>query len=222
MNEELTRPSLDLAVRFRLRTLLRLTTALAALAAIAGPFYRSAPPERRTPLLLVWSVILLMTGGSYYWRLREAVGRFQGRQVKFVVLQTGMTGATIQRAAIVFCAAPLVLLWTAFVSYAVAFEARAVNSLGHGLWIGSAAAGIIFSLSKRPLPFCEEGIPLAKGHVVPWRHIRFAEPIKGSLGAMKLRRFDGDIYVELPAQSRAAIQDFLRKKVPPPQALTRD
>ena len=73
MSEKLNQPPPDPVLRFRMRTMIAVTSVLAVLAAIAGPYYRSVDREAgRQGLLIFWSFIVLGSGVSFWMRVKES------------------------------------------------------------------------------------------------------------------------------------------------------
>jgi hypothetical protein len=200
-------------MRFRLRTVLLVTTATAILAAIAGPYYRSVGPDDQRRLLILWSVILLSVGASLYLRLRESVRRSQSGAVRYVVFASN--DWSFRRRPVLF------LLSLAGVGFMVVTATLIMNSEKGSRdypWYfaylcGSAAAGLIFGFVRRPVYLCEAGIPIAQGQLAPWKYIRGAAWMANFENKMKLRRYDGDIYIEVPSAIRNDVEAFLREKI---------
>ncbi|RIK80848.1 MAG: hypothetical protein DCC67_08840 [Planctomycetota bacterium] len=212
MKDDVHPPTPTAAPQFRLRTLLGVTTALAVLAALAGPLYRSAPPEGQTRLLMHWSALLSVTGLAYFSHQRENSRRHGGRPARFVVWETSRNRAAERRLWLGVWLW-LILVWICITSYAAAFEQHSAwEALGSSLIPGIAAAGLIASYSRRVLFLCDEGIPLAKRDFVQWHYIGAAEAVKWRSNVMRLRRRYGDIYIEVPAELYAAVETFLSEK----------
>ncbi|MCC6491896.1 MAG: hypothetical protein IT424_02625 [Pirellulales bacterium] len=212
MSEEVRPSNVDRAVRFRLRTLLWTTTALAVLAAVAGPLYRRAPAEGQTRLLIHWSALLAVTGLAYCSHQRDYARRHGGRAVRFVVWETSRSGRPARGVWGSLWLA-LVVCWIGVTSHAVALEQHSPwESLGSSLVPGLVAAGLIFFYSRRALFLCDDGMPLAKNCFVPWGHVHSVETVSGRPTVLKLGRLDGDVYIEVPADMRAALEEFLREK----------
>ena len=81
-----------------------------------------------------------------------------------------------------------------------------------GILVGSWTAAAIFSFVRRPRFVCEEGIPLGKNYVAPWKYIRHAEWQTDRPETLKLHRLDGDIYLDVPNDVRAEVEEFVRGK----------
>ena len=107
-----------------------------------------------------------------------------------------------------------VLVWLCLLSYMTGTIADSPTHLliYHGVLVGSTAAGLIFVFIRRPMYLCDDGIPLVKNHVAPWKYIRYAEWIADRPGVMKLRRLDGDIYLDVPNNVRDEVEALVRGK----------
>lgn len=211
----------DPIVRYRLRTLLMITMALAVLAAIAGPYYRSVEAVGQRNLLVFWSILLAWTGLSFWLRLRDALGQAEGRHVKFLLYSSRRSRFSAWSRLVFVIPASLFLLFYIVFNSIVAgqglispsLKPHYSNPLVQGLILGGWAATLIFAFVSRPLLLCEEGIPLSKHQLVRWRYIRNAEWLPNRPGVMKLRRYDGDIYIEVPPAIREEVEAFIREKI---------
>ena len=215
ISEEQHQPPLpDPVVRFRIRTLLIATTCLAVLAAIAGPFYRSVNASGQRSLLLLWSLVAVCVAGSCWLRFRESFGAKGQQQVRHVVFAPGKLRSRWGAFGFIVGAAGT-LAWLGALSYVVgkAPDSPTHILLYHGIFVGSTAASLVFVFVRRPIYLCEEGVPLAKNHVAPWKYIRHAEWVADRPGVMKLRRLDGDIYLDVPKDVRDAVESFVRGKI---------
>jgi hypothetical protein len=209
MSDTTETPTLDPVVRFRVRTLLGVTTALAILAAIAGPYYRTASSDAQPRLLTLWFTILLAGIASFWLRLRDHLRRDPALNVRFVVYyrKDGSPRAGIIVKAI-FCFG--VFIWTAVVSISITeAQGTVLFGLREGFVIGVVVSGAIFGLIRQPMALCDEGIPMGKGRTIPWKYIRYAVWMPESPDVLKLRRYDGDLYVEVPASIRDEVEAFV-------------
>ena len=207
----------DPVVRFRVRTLLIVTTVFAVLSAIAGPVYRIAPDEGRSNLLLFWTAIITCCAISYFVRLREAFLRSKSDSVRFVVYShTGKSGGGRRIVGGASCLAFLAVLIT--LTYDFGFDtttsqrSEIFTPLYWGFILGSGVAGYIVTFVRQPLYLCDGGIPLAKGHFAPWKYIRGAEWVASPPNVMKLSRYDGDVYIDVPSAIREDVAEFIREK----------
>jgi hypothetical protein len=224
MPKELNPPP-DPVVRFRIRTMIAVTTALAVLAAIAGTYYRSVEnAAARNKLLLAWSFLLVVAAVSFWFRVWEAWRRPEKLEVRYVVYARGRRRRSKWST---FWSAVLCIglgLWIAAGSYGIVLNAQSSTGpttfyerlfrspLGNigvmGIWVSA----LIFSFVRRPMFVCEEGIPLGKGFVAPWKYIRHAEWQTNRPETLKLHRLDGDIYVDVPNNVRGEVEGFVRSK----------
>ncbi len=118
-------------VRFRLRTLLTVTTVIAILAAIAGPYYRSVDSAGQRRLLIFWSAILLCSALSFWWRLRESIGKGAKLHVRFVVYAATDSWSVRERPSRLALGVIGVTVWTLLSS--------------HVMGSGGESRGVIFS-----------------------------------------------------------------------------
>ena len=76
----------------------------------------------------------------------------------------------------------------------------------HGFMLG----GFVLHFLRRPIYLCDNGVYGAIN--VPWKFIRHAEWVADRPGVMKLRRLDGDIYLDVPNDVRGEAEAFARGK----------
>ena len=112
----------------------------------------------------------------------------------------------------------LISLVTIMQSWSIATDNHRFAPLGaifnagfKGMCFGFMMGGAVLVFMRKPLYFCEEGVPGSFGFA-PWKYIRHAEWIADRPGVMKLHRLDGDIYVDLPPRERDAVEAFVRTK----------
>ena len=72
------------------------------------------------------------------------------------------------------------------------------------------ARGCVLHFLRRPIYLCENGVYGAIR--APWKFIRHAEWVADRPGVMKLRRLDGDIYLDVPNDVRGEAEAFVRGK----------
>lgn len=225
MAEELNQPPPDAVLQFRMRTVIAVTSVLAVLAAIAGPYYRSVDREAgRQGLLILWSFIVLGSGVSFWMRMKESWRVPTGCHFCYLVYGRGKyrRGAWSTLWNLLLCL--LLLGAIAFYSQTTAigprrgvFTPRSMaelygSPLLQGILVGSWTAALIFSFIRRPMFVCEEGIPQGKNYVAPWKYIRHAEWQTDRPETLKLHRLDGDIYLDVPNDVRADVEAFVRTK----------
>jgi hypothetical protein len=225
MSEELKQMPPDPVLRFRMRTMIAVTSVLAVLAAIAGPYYRSVDDEAgRQRLLIFWSFIVLGSGVSFWMRVKESWRVPANCRFRYLVYARGKYRRRGWSAlwSILLCL--LIAGWIALYSISAAIVPRGgvftprstaeffSSPLFQGMLIGSWTAALIFSFVRRPMFVCEEGIPLGKGYVAPWKYIRHAEWQTDRPETLKLHRLDGDIYLDVPNGVRGEAEAFVRGK----------
>lgn len=219
MSIELPPTPLAPVIRFRMRTVLAVTTVLAIAAAVAAPFWRKQAPPVQTALITYWVVILLCgaLGGWMNWRqawqLLPDAGdvRYIGWAAKHH--RWGTTASSL----ITFLSLAGFIAVVATQSGVIARGAQSlmlgplpVSSLAGGLAPGFMLGGAMLYFLRRPLYFCENGACGLTG--APWKYIRHAEWLTERPGVMKLHRLDGDIYADVPAIDREAVEAFVRTK----------
>jgi hypothetical protein len=221
-------PTPNFVLRYRVRTLLTVTVVVAILAAIAGPYWRRQTPEVRISLLGYWALLAACSCGSLWLRLRNAFSLQRDREgkqriVRMIVTQWGFRHMrpSLQWAGLAVTVL-FALFYTAIASRSVVVQLQ--GRLPTRSWIFWQTnlslvyvPALLFGLAAwfflpRPVFLCEEGIPLSQTVFVPWRYIRSAEWRRGRPGSLKLHRLDGDLYFEVPADQRAAVEEFLRTK----------
>jgi len=116
---------------------------------------------------------------------------------------------------IVFAVAGWVF-WMAIFSHIIASHAirdygGVFSALAWALQGGMVTAGMLMIAVPRPVLLAENGVWLG-GAYAPWKYIRHAEWLPDRPGAMKLRRLDGDIYIEVPERMRGEIEAFAGAK----------
>lgn len=195
---EVQLPNLQRVVRFPLRALLALTTAVALVAAAAGPVFRGVTLEGVARILVAWMAPLGMTAFLYTRHLKDASRLHCGMTVRFVVLHCVCHGGW-RRWFLPSQGGALILAWVGASSYLAALAFEGINAALHlSVWQGIAMAWLVFSISRRPLFLCEEGIPLKRKLIVPWHWIRSVDAVEGRPNVIRLRRWTSDIYIEAP------------------------
>lgn len=225
MSEEQFQPPSDPVLRFRMRTMIAVTSVLAVLAAIAGPYYRSIDDEAgRQRLLIFWSFIVLGSGVSFWMRLKESWRVPANCRLRYLVYARSKyrRGVWSTLWSILLCL--LLAGWIALYSISAAIVPRGgvftprstaeffSSPLFQGMMVGSWTAALIVSFIRRPMFLCEEGVPLGKVTLAPWKYIRQAEWQTDRPETLKLHRLDGDIYVDVPNDVRDEVEAFVRGK----------
>jgi hypothetical protein len=179
MSEEPLQSTPEPTIRFRLRTVLTATTALALLAAATGALARSVPAESRSSVLTQWGfdVAGIVLAAGWHWRQRRRDVRAAG-EVRFILRQSKPLRGAWRR---------LPLLWTLFLLIPAGRLLETVNPgstggpkpwglvLGESVvmlpFISVAVSQVIsFVMSLRPVSLSENGL-LAGGEFIGWHHV---------------------------------------------------
>jgi hypothetical protein len=220
MSDETLQSPPDPVVRFRIRTVFTVTTIVAIVAAIAAPYWRAQEPTVQKLLLVFWGcfVAFAALGGWRYWRQSSQVPPQAGR-IAFMGWPTGRKPwlpAAGLTAMIISLA--LISLVITMQSWSIARDNSRLSLRGaifnagfKGMCFGFMMGGAVLVFMRKPLYLCEEGVPGPFGFA-PWKYIRHAEWVADRPGVMKLRRLDGDIYVDVPNPVRGEAEAFVRGK----------
>ena len=182
MSEELNPPPPDPTIRFRLQTILVVTTIFAVAAAIAAPYWRQQSGPAQTRLIVYWTVVLLFGayGGWLNWRQSWQLPAGAG-SVACVGWATGRRRWHVE-------GSPLVMFFSlvgivAIVGSQSTVIARGRDNLTFGgvpfapLLMGGAhgfmLGGFVLYFLRRPIYLCENGVYGATR--APWKFIRHAE-----------------------------------------------
>lgn len=209
---------LDPVVRFRMRAILVVTALLAIAAAIAAPFWRRQTEPVQWELLAYWLGFLafaILFGWGHWraaWRHLPESG-----PIAQIVWLSGKTRLSLFHHPVgIVIMAVSVLAVLATQSHVIA-ERRHLSSsapffltIFQGLAPGSMFGGFLLIFMRRPVYLCENG--LSGGVYAPWKYIRHAEWTADRPEVMKLRRLDGDIYLNVPKDVRDAAEAFVRGK----------
>lgn len=208
-----------------MRTMIAVTSALAVLAAIAGPYYRSVDSEAgRRGLLIFWSFIVLGSGVSFWMRMKESWRVPANCRFRYLVYARGKyrrgVWSTLWSILLGLLLVGGIILFsrTAAIGPRGGFSSArpTANLLSSPLYLGmltgSWTAALIFSFVRRPMFLCEEGVPLGKATLAPWKYVRHAEWQTDRPETLKLHRLDGDIYLDVPNDVRAEVEAFVRGK----------
>ena len=209
---------LDPIVRFRVRAMLGATALLAIAAAIAAPFWRRQTEPVQWALLAYWLGFLAfgILAGWINWRtawrhLPESgpivqIAWLSGKTrlslfhhpLGIVILGTSMIG--------ILAAQSHVIAQRGHLASSAPFILTMLQGLTHGFMCG----GFLLIFLRRPVYLCENGV--SGGVYAPWKYIRHAEWVADRPGVMKLRRIDGDIYLDVPNGMRGEAEAFVRGK----------
>ncbi len=208
-------------MRFRLRSLLALVTVAAIVLAIAGIYYRRQTPEAQSALVTYWLCVAGCwgMGVAYQWTAPGRVAAQSG-DVRFVITSPAVNwrGMRSSRLGYWMRLALIVATWfvlLAFKSDQIVERVGRQNSMSYRLIQGIADGLLLtlFSLNFRVVPtyLCEHGVS-TYGALAAWKHVRHGSWLPDRPAWLKLRRLDGDIYLEIPATDRAAVEAFVREK----------
>jgi hypothetical protein len=167
---------------------------------------------------MLWSTVLVCATISFGFRYYEAFRGALNKQARLLVYRSA--GSSMRSRKWIFVlSVTAVCCWLAMMTHLMGFthipsKGGVANSPWyHGFLIGSAAAGLIINLVRQPMRLRDDGIPLGKGAVAPWKYIRGAMWLETAPNVMRLRRYDGDIYIEAPPAIRDQVEAFVREKI---------
>ncbi len=223
------------AIRFRLPALLAVMTLLALLAALAGPYFRRQSEVAQQSLVAFWAMMLVAACATLVWQWRRMMtpNRLMGTVHWRVTVD--WRRSWINPAVRIAAFAALVLLLTSEAEHVVRQTDRFAGGLS-SRWVNVSVRGIIKGLMlgffllpvllKQSAFICERGVWSLRRELV-WSKVREWEWLPNRPGVLRLRevrvsRFRGDVFLAVPAEFRAAIEDFVREKteltIPDPQA----
>jgi hypothetical protein len=144
---------------------------------------------------------------------RRPFDRGAKRQVRYIVYRTSNWSLGRNRFVRTASLAALAA-WIGFASYVIASEPTGKEGgvISIGFWTGLAVAAACLSFVRQPLHLCEEGIPMGRRSLVPWRYIRHAEWLLHRPNVMKLHRLGGDFFLDVPLSMRDEVETFMRGK----------
>lgn len=229
MSQHLPTAGANPVLQFRLRALIGATTAVAVLAAIAGPYYRSQPPERQSALLVYWSCIVVFTGVGLWtsWRDLWRVPREAGA-VRYLLWVTRGKYSLFHRWP---GQAAVLLAWLVLISfnsvtmsvmhspglpnaprmYTVMSRVGAGMTLLTGVGYGIATGALVMGLLRRPVFLTDNGVSQGTRGTA-WRHVRFAKWATNRPGVLRISWTFGDLYADPPPRQRDEIESFLRQR----------
>jgi hypothetical protein len=200
-----------------LRSLLALVTVAAVVFAIAGIYCRRQTTEAQGALLIYWAVVgtFFLVGIWRHWRTSWRIPKVAG--TPHFMIATPKPGARSSPAWrplrwIAPCTwLVLVAIHSDQVVDRVARHRALFLSVAIGLSDGMILALAAYALVKSPTYICEHGVSTAMV-LAPWKYVRHASWLPDRPTWLKLRRLDGDLYLEIPERNRAAIEAFVRTK----------
>jgi hypothetical protein len=207
---------LDPVMRFRLRAILWATTLLAIAMAMAAPYWRRQSEPVQWALAAYWFGFLAFAalGGWINWRtawrhLPEA------GPIAHIAWISGRTRLNpFQHPVGIAVLAISMLAVLAAQSHVIAqrghLASASLFTLTQGFAHGFMCGGFLLFFLRRPAYLCEKGI--LGGIYAPWKYIRHAEWMADRDGVLKLRRLDGDIYLDVPNEVHNAVEAFVRGK----------
>jgi hypothetical protein len=214
-----TAPALSVnpVVRFRTRTLLGVITGAAIVLAVTGAYYRRQTAEVQTALLIYWAVVatFFVIGAWHNWRVSWRIPTAAGAP-HFMIFtpKPGVRRSPAWRPLrwIAPCTwLVLVAIHTDQVVDHVGRPRALFLSVGIGLSDGMILALAAYALFTSPTYICEHAVSTGMA-LAPWKYVRHASWLPDRLTWLKLRRLDGDLYLEIPEKDRAAIEAFVRSK----------
>jgi hypothetical protein len=213
------------AIRFRLPALLAVMTALALLAALAGPYFRRQSEVAQQTLAAFWTIMLVAACATLIWQWRRMMtpNRLMGtvRWRTTLVWRRPWLSLAVRIAAF----AALVLLLASEAEHVVRQTDRFAGGL-RSQWADIAVRGTIKGLMlgffllpillKQSAFICERGVWSLRREVV-WSKLKAWEWMPDRPGVLRLReahssRFRGDLFLAVPAKFRAAVEAFVREK----------
>ena len=210
-------------VRFRMRTLLAITTIMAILAAIAGPYY---PHAERVGAAITPCILGDGSAVLSYWtgvELAKAYGRQPAngrcafrddaslatmershRSRDHDCLRSGLVDVIESRRTVESSAKNVA------VDMPSVFEI--ISVVGRGLWSGVVLSGMTMCILRVPVYLCENGC-LHLRMSIAWRQFTEAEWAPGDRGVLQLCRREGDIYLYVPPDQRQEVFEFVQGKI---------
>ena len=207
---------LDPVMRFRLRAILVATTLLAIALAMAAPYWRRQSEPVQWALAAYWFGFLAFgaLGGWINWRTawRHLPEAGPIAHIAWMSGRSQLNG--FQRTGGIVALAISMLAVLAAQSHSIAqrghLASASLFTLTQGFAHGFMCGGFLLFFLRRPAFLCENGILC--GIHAPWKYIRHAQWMADRDGVLKLRRLDGDIYLDVPKDVRGDVETFLRKK----------
>jgi hypothetical protein len=214
-------------VRFRLRTLLWITTVIAVLASIGGPYYRAQGPPAQKALLVYWGIgsVATLAMVAIQWRRVISIPRRLGdiRVNSFRASQHGRA-RIFQKLAILPAFAFVAV--HSFDAVRDAKRAEAANPpqgieliplAGRGLLCGCLLGSMTMLIVRMPVAICENGIALPQ-KPTKWEQVRSVSWLKNAedivkivYAPMPLRLEEAFLYV--PPEEREAAEAIFAEKM---------
>jgi len=206
-------------VHFRLRTILVATTVAAVLAGLAGWYFRRQELTAQQALLVYWGLVMTATLAAFVWRWRRAMAPDPSM---------GQVHWRVTSAWRYWWAAPVLRL--AIISFflgGLVFESgvivEATARMKHGsldywtfvllrsvIWGTVLGMGMIINFID-PAFVCERGVWMLY-RTMMWNRLKDWEWMSNRPGVLRLRGAQGKAFLHVPAEHRAAIEEFVRAK----------
>ena len=206
-------------VRFRLRTILVATTVAAVLAGLAGWYFRRQAPTAQQALLVYWGLVTTATLAAFVWRWRRSMTPDPSM---------GQVYWRVTSAWRWWWAAPLLRLnILAFFLWGLVYESAGIVEFTEStkpgtldFWtvvlLRSVIWGIVMGMGMiinfiDPAFVCERGISMLHRPIM-WNRLKEWEWMSNRPGVLRLRGDHGKAFLRVPAEHRAAVEEFVRAK----------
>lgn len=206
-------------VRFRLRTILVATTLAAVLAGFAGWYFRRQAPTAQQALLVYWGVVATATFTAFVWRGRRAMrpdasmGRAYWRVTS--AWRWWWAAPVLRLAIISFFLAGLVFESSVIVEATAKMKPGSLEFwtfvlLRSVIWGTVLGMGMIINFID-PAFVCERGVWMLHRTIL-WNRLKEWEWMTNRPGVLRLREAYIKAFLAVPAEHRAAIEEFVRAK----------
>ena len=206
-------------VRFRLRTILVATTVAEVLAGLAGWYFRQQEPTAQQALLVYWGLVTTATLAAFVWRWRRAMTPDASMgQVYWRVTSAWRWwwAAPVLRLAIVsFFLGGLVFESGVIVEATARMKPGSLDYwtfvlLRSIIWGTVLGMGMIINFID-PAFVCERGVWMLY-RTMMWNRLKDWEWMSNRPGVLRLRGAQGKAFLHVPAEHRAAVEEFVRAK----------
>lgn len=207
-------------IRFSMRTMLAITAIAAVVAAVAAAFWKRQTPEAQWDLLAFWGALLVGVGPVAWYSWREVSRhRLDAGPILFTLQSKSRFRLVnlINRSQFVRLSG-FALPFLSFIvlhSQTISNKGVRFSSMPMAALLGlmtSLMAGIPLQfMLRQQISLGANGILWGAG-IVPWKHIRHAEWLRDRPHMMKLRRRDGDVYLDVPEGVRDGVEALVRSK----------
>ena len=212
-------------VRFRLTALLAATTLAALLAAAVGPEFRKLPPAAQLSLVAYWLVTLAVATAGFVWQWRRSL-RPAADMGKVLCRATLKRGRWWLQPLVRLAVLLVLAIWLASEAaemgelterFSYSGLSRLLAIAMRGTVMGAVLGiGLLPQLFARPAFVCDRGVWSLRRSVV-WSKLRSwawlpERPGVMHLGVANPTALQGDVYLAIPAEDRAAAEEFVREK----------